>query len=100
MSTYRWLGKVPEGLVTARYKKDMKLKENEGAIRIKFRFETVYCVMGLGGLVMKDGKECRVITACLNNGGFVMGLPDITAADHTELAAEWRGMMSERVSNN
>ena len=98
--TYKWVGKRPENIISTRRKSDLRLYEGEYAVQIDFTFEKIWCKIGIGNKLMLNNGGLTVVMSCLNEGGRVMGLPDLAAADNTKFVTEWRGMMLERVEDD
>lgn len=100
MRTVEWVGKYPDDIICGIYKKDIpKNHILESYIHIKFRFQTVWCKLDINGKLMCKSGELIIVRAYLSNiGKYVIGIPDLTAADNTKFASEWRGMLAGRIS--
>lgn len=99
MKIAEWVGTYPDDIICGIHKKDIpKTHVLESYIRVKFRFQTVWCKLDLDGKLMCKHGELTVVQAYLTNiGKYVIGIPSLTAADNTKFALEWRGMLAERI---
>lgn len=79
-------------------KQDIPKPWHRWAVKVRFRWETVWIVRDESGRVyMPDGKWAQTFDFHLNTPGHVIGHRDLATADNYDWAQEWRAAMHDRI---
>lgn len=96
-----WTGPRASSLLLVVFKKDIPPQfAHAKPVRINFGIHGLaYGLEWNGALLTTEGRECPVHIACLNTPGWVIGLRDMSAAQHKPWSEEWRASMSGRIAD-